>query len=180
MPNKNSLGKSLLILFVVTYGFIYSAPNLYPPDPAIQLSGESGSMVIDDAVLNQAQNALDEAGIKYFAGESYGESVLIRLRERDDQLRGKELIQAELGGDFIVWGLFLYIVFQEGMHGSGEVLGKTVGSVGGCGFDRLAICNVQSREDFHVIFFFCNILWTCATLVKLLDAFLRIGYWLGR
>ena len=102
MPNKFPLWKNLLVLLVISFGFIYAAPNLYPPDPAIQLSGQSGAMVIDEAVLEKVEGALDEAGIEYFAGKADGESALIRLRDIDLQLRAKEIIQAEMGGNYIV------------------------------------------------------------------------------
>jgi len=36
MLNKYPLWKYLLILAVLAVGFIYSAPNLYPDDPAVQ------------------------------------------------------------------------------------------------------------------------------------------------
>ena len=49
MPNKFPLWKNLMVLLVVVFGFIYAAPNLFPPDPAIQLSGQSGAMQIDAA-----------------------------------------------------------------------------------------------------------------------------------
>jgi preprotein translocase subunit SecD len=91
-----------MILLVVTFGFIYASANLFPPDPAIQLSGQSGAMQIDDAVLGKVEQSLDEAGIEYFAGETDGESLLVRLRDADLQLRAKEVIQAEMGGDYIV------------------------------------------------------------------------------
>jgi preprotein translocase subunit SecD len=102
MPNTFPLWKNLLILFIVTFGFVYAAPNLYPPDPAIQLSGQSGAMVIDEVVLQKAEQALEEAGIEHFDGVADGESALIRLRDIDLQLRAKEVIQAEMGGNYIV------------------------------------------------------------------------------
>ena len=75
MPNKFPLWKNSLIILVVAFGFIFAAPNLYPPDPAIQLSGQSGAMVIDQAVLEKVEKALDEA-IEHFAGEANGETAL--------------------------------------------------------------------------------------------------------
>ena len=91
-----------MILLVVVFGFVYAAPNLYPPDPAIQLSGQSGAMTIDAAVLEKVEQSLDEAGIEYFDGVANGDSLLVRLRKPDLQLRAKEVIQAEMGGDYIV------------------------------------------------------------------------------
>lgn len=102
MPNKFPLWKNLMILLIVAFGFIYAAPNLFPPDPAIQLSGQSGAMVIDQAVLDKVEKSLDEVGIEHFAGEANGESLLIRLQDIKMQLRAKEVIQAEMGGNYIV------------------------------------------------------------------------------
>ncbi|MBC8380176.1 MAG: protein translocase subunit SecD [SAR92 clade bacterium] len=102
MLNKFPLWKNILILLVIAFGFIYATPNFYPPDPAIQLSGQSGAMVIDDSVLQKVEGALDEAGIDYFDGQADGESLLVRLQDIDLQLRAKEVIQAEMGGEYIV------------------------------------------------------------------------------
>ena len=102
MPNKFPVWKNALIFLVVALGFIYAGPNIYPPDPAVQLSGQSGAMLIDQAVLDKASAALDSAEIDYFGGESDGESALLRLNDIAQQLRAKEVIQAEMGGDYIV------------------------------------------------------------------------------
>lgn len=102
MPNKFPLWKNLMILLIISFGFVYAAPNLFPPDPAIQLSGQSGAMVIDQAVLNKVEKSLNEAGIEHFAGEADGESLLVRLQDIKMQLRAKEVIQAEMGGNYIV------------------------------------------------------------------------------
>ena len=102
MPNKFPFWKNILIILVVVLGFIYAGPNLYPPDPAVQLSGQSGAMLIDQAVLDKASAALDSAEIQYFGAEADGESALLRLNDIAQQLRAKEVIQAEMGGDYIV------------------------------------------------------------------------------
>ena len=102
MPNKFPLWKNIMILMVVAFAFIYAAPNLYPPDPALQLSGQSSAMKIDQAVLTKVEKALAEANIDYFAGEADGEAALIRLVDSDLQMRAKEVVQAEMGGEYIV------------------------------------------------------------------------------
>ena len=102
MPNKFPLWKNIMILVVVAFAFIYAAPNLYPPDPALQLSGQSSAMKIDQAVLTKVEKALAEANIDYFAGEADGEAALIRLVDSDLQMRAKEVVQAEMGGEYIV------------------------------------------------------------------------------
>ena len=102
MLNKFPLWKNCLILLVITFGFVYAAPNFYPADAAIQVSGQSGSMVIDQGVLSKVEKALNQAGVDHFSGEADGESLLVRISDRTKQLRAKEVIQAEMGGDYIV------------------------------------------------------------------------------
>jgi len=69
MLNKYPLWKYLLVLAVLLLGLFYAAPNLYTPDPALQITGESSAQVIDEATLQRATNALDEAGISHFGEE---------------------------------------------------------------------------------------------------------------
>ena len=59
-------------------------------------------MAIDEAVLEKVEGALAEGNIEYFGGEADGESALVRIKDKDLQLRAKELIQAEMGGEYIV------------------------------------------------------------------------------
>jgi preprotein translocase subunit SecD len=100
--NRYPLWKYLLILLVVIAGFIYALPNRYAPDPAIQLSGQSGAMVMDENLMQQATAALDEADIAYFGEQLNGKSVLIRLRDAEQQLPAKSVIQKALGLDYVV------------------------------------------------------------------------------
>ncbi|MDA0796664.1 MAG: protein translocase subunit SecD [Proteobacteria bacterium] len=102
MLNKFPLWKNILILLVIAFGFIYAAPNFYAPDAAIQLSGQSGAMVIDESVLKKIEGALDASDIGYFGGEADGESALVRIKPKPLQLRAKEVIQAEMGGEYVV------------------------------------------------------------------------------
>jgi preprotein translocase subunit SecD len=104
MLNTYSLWKYLLILIVLAVGFLYAAPNLYVPDPALQITGESSSMIIDQRVLDKALQGLEEADIAHF-GETIsadGRNALIRLRDREQQLRAQSLVSRALGDSYIV------------------------------------------------------------------------------
>lgn len=93
-----------MILFLVGIGFFYAAPNLYSPDPAVQISGESSATVIDDRSLQIATKALAAADIEFF-GETLGtngSSGLIRLTDREQQLPAQKIIQRALGDGFVV------------------------------------------------------------------------------
>ena len=102
--NKYPWWKNALILLVVAFGFFYAAPNLYSPDPAIQISSESSGTTISQPDLNRALESLEAENIEYF-GETVsekGKSALIRLKDREQQLTAQKLIQRALGDDFIV------------------------------------------------------------------------------
>ncbi|HSC85395.1 MAG TPA: protein translocase subunit SecD, partial [Pseudomonas sp.] len=81
MLNKYPLWKYLLILAVLAIGFIYSAPNLYPDDPAIQISGNSSALQITQADLDRVSKALADAGITIKASSlaEKGKGGLLRL-----------------------------------------------------------------------------------------------------
>lgn len=102
MINRYPLWKYLLIATVVVIGAIYAAPNLYPPDPAVQISGESSALGMDQRVLDTARSALDEAGIAHFGGEVQNTSVLLRLPDQELQLRAKSVIKRRLGDEYVV------------------------------------------------------------------------------
>jgi len=98
MQNKYPLWKNLLILFVVLLGAIYSAPNLYPDDPAVQITHESEP--IDEFVMSTATDALRAESIEFFGETIDGRSGIIRFRNLEDQLRGKSVIELAVGGGY--------------------------------------------------------------------------------
>ena len=102
--NKYPLWKYLLIVFVLTIGTFYAAPNLYAPDPAIQISGESSATLVQQATLDTATKAIGDAGIEFFGATvgDDGKSGLIRLRDGEQQLRAQALIQRALGDNYVV------------------------------------------------------------------------------
>lgn len=104
MLNKYSLWKYLLVLSVLALGFFYAAPNLYAPDPALQITGESSAQLIDAGTLARAEKALDEVGIAYFGEEidADGRNALIRLRDAESQLQAQARVSRALGDGFII------------------------------------------------------------------------------
>jgi len=104
MLNKYPLWKYLLILAVLAIGFIYSAPNLYPDDPAIQVSGASTALQINQADLERVSKALTDAGIgvKSASLGKEGKAGLLRLQDKADQLPAKDVVRKALGDDYVV------------------------------------------------------------------------------
>jgi len=100
MLNRYPLWKNLLILLVVILGLLYSVPNLYPDDEAIQITNEA--LNVTEADLAAVTTALSAAQIDYF-GEEYSEDgILLRFEDVNDQLRAKTAAEEALSDDFIV------------------------------------------------------------------------------
>ena len=104
MLNKYPLWKYLLILAVLAVGFIYSAPNLYPDDPAIQISGASTALQVGQADLDRVGKALAEAGVAVKASSlsEEGKGGLLRLTRQEDQLPAKDVVRKALGDEYVV------------------------------------------------------------------------------
>ena len=95
--------KYFLILIVLSFGIIYALPNLYAPDPAVQISYNDSTLSPDlklqkrlTKVLeaNTSENKVPEVEIH----ENY---ALIRLASSKEQLRVKDLFST-VGDDLIV------------------------------------------------------------------------------
>ena len=104
MLNRYSLWKNAFIALIVAMGFYYAAPNLYAPDPALQIGGSSGSQGVDEDLLVLASEALTAAEIEHFGQEvqASGKTGLVRLQNRDQQLKAQAVLQRALGDGFIV------------------------------------------------------------------------------
>ncbi len=102
MLNRYPLWKYLLLLATTVVSLIYAIPNYYAPDPAIQISGQSGGITIDAAVLIKVEAALKEANIDYFGAEVTGRTALIRFHSLDQQMPARKRVQQSLGDDYVV------------------------------------------------------------------------------
>ncbi|EME01952.1 MULTISPECIES: protein translocase subunit SecD [Stutzerimonas stutzeri subgroup] len=104
MLNRFPLWKYLLILAVLAIAVIYSAPNLYPDDPAIQVTGASTSQEIGEADLERISKALVDGGIavKSASLDEQGRGGLVRLVRQDDQLPAKDIVRRALGDAYVV------------------------------------------------------------------------------
>ena len=96
--NTYSLGRYLFVLVVVTLGALYAAPNVFAPDPALQVKPEDPDRGLSAASLERARTALAEAGITLKSAEIEGSSGFLRLVDDGDQLRAREVVMQALAG----------------------------------------------------------------------------------
>ncbi len=100
MLNRYPAWKNSLILVVVALGLLYSLPNLYPDDPALQISHELNEL--SEGELPVIATALEAAEVDFFGEEIDTESMRVRFNTLDDQLRAKTAIEDALGDDYVV------------------------------------------------------------------------------
>lgn len=101
MLNKYPLWKYLLIFFVLSLGLLYALPNLYPDDPALQVSTQKVTVVVGDRVLKKAELALSDAGIHVKEAELTGNGATLRFFNGTDQLAAKPIVSSALGDDYV-------------------------------------------------------------------------------
>ncbi len=105
--NRYSVWKYLILIAALAIGVIYSLPNMYEPDPAVQVSGESSTLILGDKELNAVTEALAANNIAVINAKVSDNKLMIRLNERDQQLHAKRITQDTLGQENYVVALNL-------------------------------------------------------------------------
>ena len=101
MINKFPLWKNLLVIAIVLFGIIYSVPNLFGEDPAIQINATKGASVTQgdaDRVLAK----IKELGITPKSSELKDDQFVVRFNSEEDEFKAREEAQELLGERFIV------------------------------------------------------------------------------
>ena len=105
MINKYPIWKNLIVVGALALGLIYAMPNIYPPDYALQVSGESGGVEVTERTLRTVKNSLDDAGLSYFNPEIIDGKAQIRLPDDDTQIKALAVVERavhDLPGEYVV------------------------------------------------------------------------------
>jgi len=100
--NRYPFWKYSALIIALCLAVLYSFPNIYPPDPAIQISGASSSLTVEQSALDKAIQAIEENGVSVKATELEPTMGLIRLADQNDQLLAKSLVRRALGDEYVV------------------------------------------------------------------------------
>ena len=98
---RYGIWKYFLILVVLGFGIVYSLPNLYAPDPAVQVSYTSSSQTADKFLENRILNIIQESNL-YTQIELEKDYVLIRTDSYQNQLKIKDLLSSSQMNDVVV------------------------------------------------------------------------------
>lgn len=101
MTLEYPLWKKAIIFVVLAFGLLYSLPNIYPQDPAVQISA-SRNAVLDEATKEKVQGDLERAKIAFKSIELSDKRLLVRLVDGETQLRASEMLRASLGENYSV------------------------------------------------------------------------------
>ncbi|MCA1798523.1 MAG: protein translocase subunit SecD [Xanthomonadaceae bacterium] len=101
MINEFPAWKNWLVLIVVAVGLLYAAPNLFPEDPAVQVS-RANVATMDRASVAVVEDALRNTGTTYRESELRDGLLYILFDETEAQLQGLDALRAELGRGWVV------------------------------------------------------------------------------
>lgn len=94
--------KYLLIIVVLTISTLYALPSLYPDEPAVQISGAKAGTVIDQSVIQKAEQILKNDNIASHDNSFTQNAALLRLNTSEEQLKAKEALRQGLGENYVV------------------------------------------------------------------------------
>ncbi|MCX9156908.1 protein translocase subunit SecD [Niveibacterium sp. 24ML] len=97
--NRYPLWKNLLIMVVLLFGIVYTLPNYYGEVPAVQVSSAKSTIRLNESSLALAEQTLAEAKIPFDALYFDNNSVRVRLKDPDSQIKAKDALEHAFNPD---------------------------------------------------------------------------------
>lgn len=98
--NKYPAWKYFVIVIAVVTAFLYTVPNFFGEVPAVQVSGLR-TLKADANTQKAVEDALKSAQINHGGIEIEGESLRVRFKDTDAQLKARDVIQQKVGDGYI-------------------------------------------------------------------------------
>ncbi len=96
--NRYPMWKYVLVIAITVFGLLFALPNLYPAQPAIQISSSSPEFPLGNVQLETIKSALTSKGLATESIETVGTNkVLLRFDTPDNQLAAQAAITESLG-----------------------------------------------------------------------------------
>lgn len=100
--NRYPLWKNLIIAISLVIGLLYTLPNFYGESPAIQISPLRITAETSVPLAQKVEEALNKHNITTSGTLIEGNSIKIRFDDADIQIKARDILQSELGTDYIV------------------------------------------------------------------------------
>ena len=92
-PTRVAPWRYIVLALVIAIGATYAAPNLFPPDFALQVTVDNSQRTFDDHLLAELADVLDVGGVPVVGQERIPDGGLLRVGSADEQLRGSALLR---------------------------------------------------------------------------------------
>ena len=97
--NRYPIWKYIAMLISLVLGLLYTLPNFFGEAPAVQVSSGKATVKVDTAMMGRVESVLRKAGIEPTGLFFDGNSVKVRVRDNDTQLKAKDALVADLNPD---------------------------------------------------------------------------------
>ena len=100
--NRYPLWKYIVIGVSLLLGFLYTLPNFYGNEPAVQISADKPTVKIEAATVQRVESILNLGKVPYRGVKLEGKNVTVRFTESDTQTKGATLLSDQLGQEYVV------------------------------------------------------------------------------
>lgn len=100
--NRYPLWKNILVAVLLVLGLVYTLPNFYGEAPAVQVSPLKHGLKADPALMGRIEDALKKGNLAADGIFLDPTSVKARFRDTDTQIKAKDVLQTQLGEDYVV------------------------------------------------------------------------------
>ena len=100
--NRYPLWKYIVIAAALVLGFLYTLPNFYGNEPAVQISADKSSVKIEPATVQRVEGILNLGKIPYRSVKLEGKNATVRFSDEDTQTKGSTALREQLGEDYVV------------------------------------------------------------------------------
>lgn len=100
MLNQNPLWRYIVVIGMLLVALLYALPNLYPEDPALNISATRGGTV-QEATRAQLEQSFSAANIAAKSVVLENGQLLARFNSTEDQLQAREIATQQLGGNYV-------------------------------------------------------------------------------
>ncbi|MDT8363062.1 MAG: protein translocase subunit SecD [Nitrosomonas sp.] len=100
--NRYPLWKYLIIAVSLVFGLLYTLPNFFGESPAIQVSPLRAEVTPDNDLLQRIEQILSTHQIIFNGSLLEPGGIKIRFADTDTQMKARDLLETEIGKDFII------------------------------------------------------------------------------
>jgi len=100
--NRYSFWQYLLIAATLVLGLLYTVPNFFGEVPAVQVQPHRAALKADAALMGRVEDILRKGSLAPTGVVLDATSVKARFPDTDAQLKAKDLLQSQLGEDYVV------------------------------------------------------------------------------